>query len=271
MKLTVLFFLCSLTLFAQNIAEGIINDSETGKPIPYVNIGITKKNRGTVSDINGNFEIEIPTDSEKDILILSSIGYQTKSMPAEAFLTHLKSNPILKLQPKINVLEEVIITNKKLKEKLVGNKTKSNKFKVGFNSAALGHEIGTKIRIKNSTTYLKKFHANIFANTNKTMKFRMNFYNIKDDLPGNKIINENILFSINLKKGDFTLDLEQYNIIVEEDFYCTIELIESQKLEDEIFFSAGFLGKKMIYRTTSQGEWNKIGIVGIGFNFTIKY
>ena len=46
------------------------------------------------------------------------------------------------------------------------------------------------------------------------------------------ITNANGEFAIKVKEGEFTLNLEQYNITVEEDFYCTIELIENQKTEN---------------------------------------
>jgi hypothetical protein len=253
------------------MAEGTIKDSETDNPIPYVNIGIVKKNIGTVSDPGGKFNLEIPSDLKNDTVILSSIGYQSKSMLLKDFLSDLKTNPIIGLLPEITELNEVVVTSKKLKEKIVGNKTKSGKFRGGFRNATLGHEVGIKIKIKDSPTYIKKFHTNVTSNTSETMKFRMNFYTIKDGLPKEKIVKENIIFSINIKEGEFTLDLEKYNIMVEEDFYCTIELVENQKSDDEIFFSAGFLGNTMAYRLTSQGEWDKSGTVGVGFNYTVKY
>lgn len=236
-----------------------------------MNIGIAKKNIGTVSNSYGKFDLEIPTDLENDTIKLSSIGYQPKSMLAKDFLSNLKTNPIIKLIPDITELSEVVVTSKKLKEKIVGNKTKSGKFRGGFRNATLGHEVGIKIKIKDSPTYIKKFHTNVTSNTSETMKFRMNFYNIKDGLPDEKIVKKNVIFSINIKEGEFTLDLEKYNIAVEEDFYCTIELVENQKSNDEIFFSAGFLGNIMAFRLTSQGEWDKSGTVGVGFNYTVKY
>jgi hypothetical protein len=224
-----------------------------------------------VSNANGQFEFEIPAELENDSIKLSSIGYQPLSMLVKDFLTILKTKPTIKLIPDITELNEVVVTSEKLKEKIVGNKTTSGKFRGGFRNASLGHEVGIKIKIKNSPTYIKKFHANVTSNTSETMKFRMNFYNIKNGLPNKKIIRENIIFLINVKEGEFTLDLDKYNIIVEEDFYCTIELIENQKADDEIFFSAGFMGKTMAYRVTSQGKWDKSGAVGVGFNFTAKY
>ena len=264
-------FLLSFSVYGQQTAEGILKDSETGKPISYVNIGIVKKNQGTVSNERGEFKFEVPAEMENDTIILSSLGYGKVKLLAIEFLEKLKSNPIYELSPQVTELNEVIVSNKKLKEKIVGNKTKSGKIRGGFRNATLGHEVGIKIRIKNSPTFIKKFHTNVTSNTDVNKKYRMNFYNIKNGIPNEKIVQENIIFKIDVASGEFTLNLEEYDISVGEDFYCTIELIENQKPEDEMFFSAGFLGKKMAYRLTSQGKWEKTGAVGLGFSFIVAY
>ncbi len=273
MKLTSTIILClfNFALFAQNMVEGTVIDSETKNPIPYVNIGIVKKNIGTVSDLEGKFDFKFPSTLENDTIKLSSIGYKSKSMLAKDFLSNLKTNSIIELLPDITKLNEVVVISKKLKEKNLGTRTKSRMFGNGFSNAPLGCEFGSKIKIKDSPTYIKKFHVNINSNTSEKMKFRLNFYNIKNGLPNEKIVAENIIFSIGVKQGKFTLNLEQYNIIVEEDFYCTIELVENQKPDEEIFFSAKFLGKTTAYRRTSQAEWQKNGKIGVGFNYTVQY
>ena len=267
----IIFFLFSISLLAQNATEGIIKDAETNEPIPYVNIGVLNKGKGTVSTDKGEFKFEIPTNLINDSIKLSSIGYEPKSMLAKDFVATLEANPIIKLLPEVTELDEVVVINKKLKEKIIGSKTKSKMFGNGFSNGPLGAEFGSKIKIKDSPTYIQKFHTNINSNTSEQMKFRLNFYNIKDGLPNEKIVNENIIFSIKVKEGEFTLDLEQYNIVVEEDFYCTIELVENQKTDEEIFFSAKYLGRKTAYRLTSQAEWEINGKIGVGFNYTVKY
>lgn len=268
---TSILFLFNLTLLAQIPTEGIIKDAETDKPIPYVNLGIVKKEKGTVSNDEGEFEFEIPSNLLNDSIKLSTIGYLTKSMLAKDFVALLKGNPIIKLLPKITELDEVVVTNKKLKEKIVGNTSKSKKMRGVFNYALAGSEVGIKIKIKDSPTYLKKFHANVVLNKSEKLKFRMNFYDIKGGLPNEKIVKENIVFSVDVLEGEFTLDLEKYNIVVEEDFYYTMELLEDQKEDEEIRFSAGLLGKTMVYKYTSQGEWVKSNTIAVGFNFTVEY
>ncbi len=267
----ILLFFFSLSLFAQKLTEGIIKDKETDKPIPYVNIGIVKKERGTVSTEEGKFEFEIPSNLLNDTIKISTIGYQPKSMLAKDFVAILKVNQTINLDPKITELDEVVVTNKKLTRKRVGNKTKKKIVKGVCGFADAGVELGVKIKIKDSPTYIEKFHVNIVSNTSEKVKFRINFYSIKDGLPNEKIIKDNIIFSINVKEGDFTLDLEKYNIVVEEDFYSTIELLENQKEEEVVFFSAKLFGNATMYRYSSQGKWTKSNTIGVGFNYTVKY
>ncbi len=200
MKKTAIYFilfLLSLTSFSQNLAKGIIRNSENHKIIPYVNIGISKKNIGTISNEEGKFELEIPLDLENDTITFSSIGYKSKSIPVKLLLTNLKLRPFIELLPEIIELKEVVVKNKALKEKIIGNKSKSKAKR--FSNAQLGEEIGIKIEIKSSPTYIKKFHTNIVLNEGQGMKFRMNFYNIKNELPNKKIVKDNIIFKIDVK------------------------------------------------------------------------
>jgi len=175
---SIIFLFYTLSIFAQNFAEGIIKDIETDEPIPYVNIGIVKKNLGTVSDLNGKFEFETQSNVFNDTIRLSSIGYKSKAILFRDFLKMLKTNSEIFLFPDVTALNEVVITAKKLKEKVIGNKSKSKTVRIGFQKIALGQEIGTKIKIKNNPTYIKSFHTNIAANSNESLNYRLNFYNM---------------------------------------------------------------------------------------------
>lgn len=267
----IVLLISTMSLLAQNFTQGVIRDFETNKTIPYVNIGIINKSIGTVTNMDGKFEFETQLNVSNDTIKISSIGYKSKSILVSDFFKKLKINSEIFLYPDVTTLNEVVVTSKKLKEKVIGNKSKSKSVRIGFTDITLGQEIGTKIKINNNPTYIKSFHTNIAANSNDSLKYRINFYSIKDGLPNEKIINENIIFPINVKEGEFTLNLEKYNIKVKEDIYCTLELIENPKPEDELFFSAAFLGNKMIIRDVSQGNWEKVGAVGVGFNCTVKY
>lgn len=63
--------------FAQNKAvTGTVNDSD-GLPMPGVNVIVQNTNRGTLTDFDGNYNIEV---SEGEILTFSFIGFTTKTL-----------------------------------------------------------------------------------------------------------------------------------------------------------------------------------------------
>ncbi len=271
-SISILCCLFNFSLFGQITVSGIIKDAKTKESIPYVNIGIMNKKKGTVSNENGGFTLEIPSELIKDTIKISSIGYESKIFISKDFITKLKENQVVELSEKATALNEVTVTNKKLKEKVLGNKTKSKMMRGGFRNAELGNELGIKIKVKKNPTHIKKFHANITSNTGEKMKFRLNLYDIKNGLPNKRITNENIIFNIDAQEGAFTLNLSDYDIVVEDDFFLTVELIKNEEnKESEVFFSAGLLGNATISRLTSQAEWEKLGSIGIGFNVTAEY
>ena len=67
------------TMRLQNQVGGVVRDSETGEPIPYVTVAIQGRYFSTVTNAEGAFTIK----SDKPIhgLILSHIGYRTLSVP----------------------------------------------------------------------------------------------------------------------------------------------------------------------------------------------
>ncbi|ANQ52643.1 hypothetical protein MY04_5311 [Flammeovirga sp. MY04] len=54
---------------------GIVYDEKTKKVLPSVSVVTTNSKRGTATDMNGKFDIAIP--SPQDSIIISSIGYET--------------------------------------------------------------------------------------------------------------------------------------------------------------------------------------------------
>ncbi len=69
--------LCVLTCsYAQNVVTGTVTSSVDGNPLPFVNIRIKNTTQGTTSDMDGNYAIT--TNDKEDILVFSSLGFQTK-------------------------------------------------------------------------------------------------------------------------------------------------------------------------------------------------
>ena len=100
-----LFFLTTLTLFAQNeeiIISGKISD-EKGEPLPGVNIFIQYTTVGTISEFDGSYSISIPTSAEK--LVFSYIGFLTIEEP----INNRSTIDVVMLED-TRQLDEIIVT-----------------------------------------------------------------------------------------------------------------------------------------------------------------
>ena len=272
MLLTVMNLIC-LNAFGQSIYSGTIKDSISNAPLPYVNIGIVNRDVGTVSDKDGKFRIFLEDKFNDDSLRVSMVGYQTRVFKVSEFKNYDGDNAEIKLLELVQELQPIVVTGKRLKEAILGNRTESKKFRGGFTNSDLGNELGIIIKIKKGNAFIKTFNASIVSNTSDSMKFRLNFYDLNDGLPHNKIIAAQIIFPIKTTSGKFILDLRQYDIRVNDDFFVSLELIENfgQKDKRGVLFSAGFLGSPFITRETSQGQWKKFKGISLGFNVEVQH
>lgn len=261
----ILVLLITKTSFSQTTVEGIIKESTTRNPISYVNIGVVGKNIGTVSDEEGKFKLTIPSSYANETVRISMLGYSPQTFKVADFAKQMSGNVIL-MQPSMFELPGVLVSNKKLKEKVLGNTTESQSTTVGFTSNKLGNEVGIIIKIRKSPAFIKSFQASVVSKDNNPVKLRLNFYSVKDGMPDKLIQDKNIIISAPVKNGKLFVDLQQYNIVAEDDFFVSLEWIENDS--GRIVFSSSILKGAMIARETSQGAWEKVGMFGIGF--TVK-
>tara|TARA_R110002094_G_C4844723_1_gene206513 strand:+ start:12 stop:776 length:765 start_codon:yes stop_codon:yes gene_type:complete len=188
------FFLLFITqTYGQITLSGIIK-SNTNKPLEYVNIGIKNKNIGTISDKNGNFKITLNNSELNELLSFSYIGYEEKQINVYE-LQKSNFNEII-LKESQTVLSEVIVIA--TKPKLVELGTKSYVSMVaGYVKANNDknndiQEFAKEIKIKKPSKILD-VNINLFNVFVDTASFRINIYDVKDNLPNNKINTQNII------------------------------------------------------------------------------
>lgn len=268
--LSILLFLLMLILKlgAQERVGALLLDAKSGEPVIFANVGIPGKGLGTVSDESGKFSMIIP-DSLKELSVrISCIGYLPKTIP----LAHWNLEKI-KLEPDVKLLQEVTVAAPKLKVKIVGNDTKSSHITAGFKENHLGTELGVRLNIKKPNTEIRKFFLNIVYNSLDTIPvFRLNVYTIdKDGKPSENVLKENILFSPKEKTGLMEIDLSSYHILVNDDVFISMEWVKDLGNITGLGFSTKLGGSDTYYRLTSQDDWKKIGVVGIGLHAEIAY
>ncbi len=268
--LSIFLTLSASISFCQETFHGRLSDSNTGEELAYVNIGIVGRNIGTVSNSRGEFRIEFDKKFDEDTIRISMIGYKSLNFKVIDFKNKIINNPSIQLEQNVFAFKEVVISHKKLKEKVLGNETESKVMIGGFTSNELGNEVGVVIKIKRSPTYIENFSVSIASNEYDSLKFRLNFYDLKDGFPDKNILKENIIIYSQIEEGRLIVDLSEYNIVVRDDFFVSLEWIENLG-EDGLFFSLSVLGGPLLSKHTSQGEWEKVGPIGIGFSVLAKY
>ena len=217
----IFFVLINFNCFAQfKTYNGFLKDIENNQPLAYVNIGIIDKNLGTVSDANGQFDLNLDDKFDSEILKISMIGFKTQTFKVRDFKEKILKDNVIYLEKSVATLKEVVIKNKKLTTKILGNILDKKTVSAGFVNNILGNEIGIIVKIKKKPTFIESFSAIVDYNNYGNFKFRINFYDLKNGLPNNSILQENIIANSTIKKGKLTIDLSDYNITVSQDFFC---------------------------------------------------
>ncbi len=101
--LLILLFLSAYNAFGQYSVEGRVIDSDTGEPLPFVNIIIEGTRHGTLTNVDGLFEIRYNEPIEK--LRLSFVGYESKQYS----VGHIRKKLLIELEQKPIQLHEVVI------------------------------------------------------------------------------------------------------------------------------------------------------------------
>lgn len=83
--LFILGFLTSFSLYAQQTVKGKVTAKEDGQPLPGASVLIQGTNTGTVTDIDGNYTLEVP--NAEAVLVFSFIGFDERSLPAGSATT----------------------------------------------------------------------------------------------------------------------------------------------------------------------------------------
>ncbi len=98
-----LHLLNPVRLIAQTrIVTGIVTENEDKTPIPGAAISIKNTTKGTTTNVNGNFKIEVNGSGS---LVISFVGYLTETVPTAG-----KSNIEIQLRKDTKSLNEIVVT-----------------------------------------------------------------------------------------------------------------------------------------------------------------
>ncbi len=246
-----ILFLLSISFSLSAQIRGVVKDSISGEPIPYVNIWVENETIGTTSEANGSFSIE--ASKEKNI-IFSILGYEKKTIKAAQV-----SNVFLK--PATFELKEVLILNKK--------ETKQREIGIIKNTTFQAFDNGPKIEAKffpydksyTKTRFIKQ--VTIFTDSridNATIK--IHFYSVDENgAPGKELVNKDFVVTLNKGVLRHKFDVSNFDIIFPKNgIFVAYEklFIESNKTGTKYqpYVLYNFVEREFFY-TYAYGKWSK--------------
>ena len=256
-SLCLFFALMTFSIQAQNLT-GIVKNAKTQLPMAYVHIGVVGKNMGTISDDNGQFSINLSTAAENDTLRISYLGFENMDFRIGELSNQLNVNLI---PQSFEIKEVTIAASAKLTEQTMGF-PKASKTTLGTNTPGWdGAEIATLLKHEGAPATAKDFNFHLRFNSYDSILFRINLYTVKDGLPHQSILNENIFVRSKKKQKWISKDLRPYNIPIESDLIASIEIIRTwpEDTSRNLFFTYSKAQKgKSFRRPSSQAFFNEI-------------
>nr|WP_246865801.1 carboxypeptidase-like regulatory domain-containing protein [Croceivirga thetidis] len=274
-------------IFGQQDYKGRIVDSQSGVPIPYVNIGVFEKEIGTVSDEEGIFHLPLNNSRllPSDNIIFSSLGYQTITIAVSEVELVYNEYPVIKMTPTNLQLEGVVVSDKAnyMMPETVGYSNRGEEV-YGYwkDNIALGGELGTKVVVRSGLRRLDNFVFEVWHNPSDSLLLRVNIYDDDGSLSRPKTnlnkSGQNILYTLGKNERMVSVDLKPYDVYVDNDFIISLELLkvygdeevglvlaavkdiskERMQLERQGWTTVSNDGHGSYRKYASQGKWERI-------------
>ncbi|PTX12242.1 carboxypeptidase-like protein [Pontibacter mucosus] len=268
--LLLLFVSTSIHAQALRISGRVVNTT-TQQPIPYANIGIAGKAIGTVATASGDFAFTVKEGqlASTDKLVASCVGYESMVIALDAGKLEVLQ---ISLKPQVVEIAEVKVQTGKPRKKVLGKDDRAffthYNFYTVHDTAAhdrLGREVGNFIKLSKAC-YVNDFNVYVGWSEFTSVKFRLNIYDVVDDLPGESLLQEDVIFEAKgSNPGWVQVDLKGYNILLEghDQVAVTVQWLESVKQKDGSRFLAVPAAispvHSIVRRDKSAAGWKKSG------------
>ncbi len=182
-----LLFLLLLGFYTSAQIKGVVKDSISGEPIPYVNIWVENESIGTISEIDGTFVLDAP--SYKSI-VFAILGYKKKTLKAN-------ETQLVLLSPTIFDLKEMVIVNKKESKQVEIGIIKNSTFQAFDNGPKVEAKFFPYDKSYGKTLFIKE--VTIFTDSRKeNATIKLHFYKVNEDgSPGEELLAKDYIVTLN--------------------------------------------------------------------------
>ena len=106
--------ICLSQTIQKEVFNGVVLDAQTNDPMAYVYIYLPDYKEGTITDLKGGFTLIIKNFlPSKNKVIASFVGYKSENV----FLSKSSKSIIIKMDPAVQVLQEVVVRKQKYQNK----------------------------------------------------------------------------------------------------------------------------------------------------------
>lgn len=243
------FLIVSQFVFSQ--IRGVVKDSISGEPIPFVNIWVENETIGTTSEADGTFFLEA---SKQKSIVISVLGYERKT---------LKGSEISEvfLKPTTYNLREVVILNKKQSKQIEIGDIKNAIFQSFDNGPKIEAKFFPYQASYSKTKFIKE--VTIFTDSRiDDATIKLHFYSVDENgFPGEELLTKDYI--VTLKKGviKHRFNISQFDLVFpEKGMFVAYEklLIESNKTGTKYqpYVLYNYVERDFFY-TYAYGKWSK--------------
>lgn len=185
--------------------RGVVKDSISGQPIPYVNIWIENGNIGATSEDDGSFRI---TATQSDKLVFSAVGYKSKTVK-------ISNTATVNLQESVMHLDEVRVSAKRPEAtktvEIGGSKQIAHTYLSGA-TPWIYAKFFPSDSLYSNTPFIK--NAIVFTKSNiRNATFKLRIFSVNDEgFPENDMIDEDIIISVKKGAEINTIDLTKFHL-----------------------------------------------------------
>ena len=202
--------------------------NQEGEGLAFVNIGVEGTNYGTISDPDGSFELKVSAELLKDSISFSSIGFGTKKIRIQEFL----SNQLIVLAEHARVLDEVVVEEKKRYKIARLGYMKGKDGILPFDTLQGGGAVALLLNAPRKGFYVDKLQFRLMYNSKDTLQFRLHFYayDAACDCPGEELLHDELILKEQQTYGWVRFNLADQDLFIDANqFFVGLEWIDLRK------------------------------------------
>src|SRR5690606_12974819 len=219
-RFILLCFFVAISTIAQAQITLQVSDEETKENIEFASILLPEHKKSFVADEHGKFLIDTNKYTLPLKVIVEQFGFDAKEITLQN-ATQLYN---IYLNPTSELLREVIIPpkNAKIKERVFGRTSEGSGMIVGSfrnyhtENRYSGLEFGLILNTNNKLKKVKKIHWHIREFTLAKAVYNLQFYEVKNGKPTNRIPHADINFTITDKsKGWIVINTDDLDVYID--------------------------------------------------------